>query len=116
MMRVRSKSIEAQFHAEMLAVYDSCAALGFRPVLLRRMIILKGGANAARELIFQPGATGLERLAEMQKSEMSMEAIMTRPEFQALFSALEIKEATKRLAGTAQGRSRGRLIARVTTT
>ena len=114
-MRIRTNDIEAQFHSEMLAVYDNCAALGFRPVLLRRMIILKGGVKAARELIFQPGATGLEKLAEAQKSHLSMEAVMTRPQFQPLFSALEIKEASKRLAGTANGRSRGRLVARVTT-
>lgn len=114
-MRSPVQNIEAQFHTEMLAIYDHCAALGFRPVVLRRMVILKGGVKAARELIFQPGATGLERLVEVQKSQLSMEAIMTRPEFRPLFSALEIKEAVKRLEGTAKGRSRGRLVAKVTT-
>jgi len=112
---IRGKSIEMQFHSEMLAVYDACAALGFRPVLLRRMVILKGGVKAARELIFQPGATGLERLAQAGKAEMAMEGLMTHPRFLPLFSASEIAEAKRRLRGTGSGgRSRGRRNAEVT--
>ncbi|MDX3926592.1 MAG: hypothetical protein QHC90_12425 [Shinella sp.] len=77
-------SLEAGFHRELLGLYDRCAALGFRPVLLRRYVVLHGGATAARELVFKPGTTGLERLMDLGKPELSMEAIMLRPEYQAL--------------------------------
>jgi hypothetical protein len=112
-----SKTLQAKFHGEMLALYDHCAAIGFRPVLFRGLVILKGGVEAARELVFKPGTTGLERLIEAKKTELSMEAMMTRPEYRALFAPLEIKEATKRLEGSAtRERSRGRLTAAVTNT
>lgn len=111
------KSLAAKFHDEMLALYDHCAAIGFRPVLFRRQVILKGGVAAARELVFMPGTTGLERLIEAKKTELSMEAAMMRAEYRTLFTPLEIKEAAKRLEGSAtRERSRGRLTPTVTHT
>ncbi|MDO9417923.1 hypothetical protein [Pararhizobium sp.] len=98
-----------KFHAEMLALYDMCAGLGFRPVLFRRAVVLKGGVNAAKELVFKPGTTGLERLIELGRKDISMEAAMLRPEYRALFEPLELKEAEKCLAGSGRERSRGRL-------
>lgn len=110
-----SKTLQAKFHGEMLALYDHCARIGFRPVLFRRLVILKGGVEAARELVFKPGTTGLERLIEAGKTELSMEAAMTRQEYRGLFAPLEIKEAAKRLEGGAmRERSRGRLTATIT--
>ena len=41
---------EADFHKEMLGLYDRFADLGFRPALLRRFVVLNGGVKAAREL------------------------------------------------------------------
>lgn len=112
-----TKALQAKFHGEMLALYDHCARIGFRPVLFRRLVVLKGGVEAARELVFKPGTTGLERLIEAGKTELSMEAAMTRPDYRVLFTPLEIKEAAKRLEGIAtRERSRGRLTATVTHT
>ncbi|WP_068953305.1 hypothetical protein [Pararhizobium polonicum] len=111
------KTLAAKFHGEMLALYDHCARFGFRPVLFRRLVILKGGVEAAKELVFKPGTTGLERLVEAKKTELSMEAAMMRPEYRTLFTPLELKEAAKRLEGSAiRERSRGRLTATVTNT
>lgn len=105
------------FHADMLALYDACAAFGFRPVLFRRLVILNGGVAAAKELVFKPGTTGLERLVAAGKPELSMEAAMTRDEYRGLFTPLEIREAEKRLEGSAsRERSRGRLTATATHT
>ncbi|MDR6757884.1 5-methylcytosine-specific restriction protein A [Mycoplana sp. BE70] len=105
---------EDQFHQAMLALYDACAALGFRPVLFRRYVILNGGVAAAKELIFKPGTTGLERLVDLGRTELSMEATMLQPDFQALFSHDELKEARQRLANANRSRSRGRLTAQPT--
>ncbi|TAA60890.1 MULTISPECIES: hypothetical protein [unclassified Shinella] len=105
---------EGRFHKEMMALYDRFATLGFRPVLLRRFVLLNGGVGAAKELVFKPGTTGLERLLDAGKPELSMEAMMLRPEYRDLFSELELKEATQRLASASRSRSRGRLQAQPT--
>lgn len=102
---------EQRFHQAMLALYDACATLGFRPVLFRRYVILNGGVAAAKELVFKPGTTGLERLIDLGRTELSMEAAMLQPDFQPLFSADELKEARERLANANRSRSRGRLTA-----
>lgn len=112
--RTASPAVEARFHKEMMGLYDSFAALGFRPVLLRRHVLLNGGVAAARELVFKPGTTGLERLLDAGKAELSMEAMMLRSEYQGLFSELELKEASQRLASATRSRSRGRLQAQPT--
>ena len=105
---------EGRFHKEMMALYDRFATLGFRPVLLRRCVTLNGGVAAAKELVFNPGTTGLERLLDAGKPELSMEALMLQPEYQPLFSDQELKEASQRLANSARSRSRGRLQAQPT--
>ena len=107
--RSAAPGVEARFHTEMMDLYDRFAALGFRPVLLRRFVLLNGGVAAAKELVFKPGTTGLERLLDAGTPELSMEALMLRPEYQGLFSELELKEATQRLASASRSRSRGRL-------
>lgn len=104
--RTAGPAVEARFHKEMLALYERFAALGFRPVLLRRFVLLNGGVAAAKELVFKPGTTGLERLLDAGKPELSMEALMLHPEYQPLFSDLELKEATQRLANATRFRSR----------
>ncbi|WP_337181210.1 hypothetical protein [Shinella sp.] len=105
---------EARFHREMLGLYERFSELGFRPVLLRRFVLLNGGVAAARDLVFKPGTTGLERLLDAGKPELSMEALMLHPEYRGLFSELELKEATQRLASATRSRSRGRLQAQPT--
>lgn len=108
------KSLNAEFHAAMLALYDRCAAIGFRPALLRRSVILKGGVNAAKEAVFISGQTGLERLSAAGQAEFSMEAMMLQSLYRPLFAPAELKEAEKRFAGNTNGRARGRLIAQAT--
>ena len=112
--RSASPALEARFHKEMMGLYERFAALGFRPVLLRRFVLLNGGVAAAKELVFNPGTTGLERLLDAGKPELSMEALMLQPEYQPLFSDLELKEASQRLASATRSRSRGRLQAQPT--
>lgn len=109
-----SKGAGDRFHKAMLSLYDVCATLGFRPVLFRRYVILNGGVAAAKELVFKPGTTGLERLIDLGKTEISVEATMLQPDFQHLFSAEELKEARERLANVNRSRSRGRLTAHPT--
>ena len=113
--RGAATNAEARFHAEMTGLYDRCAALGFRPVLLRRYVVLNGGVKAARDLVFKPGTTGLERLLDLGRPELSMEAAMLKPEYRGLFTEAELKQAAERLANAGRSRSRGRLQAAPTT-
>ncbi|MDQ0318331.1 hypothetical protein QO002_000469 [Pararhizobium capsulatum DSM 1112] len=108
MKRVTGK-LEGEFHQEMLAIYDRCAKIGFRPVLLRRFVLLKGGVAAARALLEQPGTTGLERLQQHGMAAISMEALILDPRYELLFTAQERKLATTLLAARTASRSRGRL-------
>lgn len=107
-------SPNAQFHSAMLALYDRCAEIGFRPVLLRRYVILKGGVGAAKEMVFMSGQTVLERLSAKGQADVSMEAMMLQGAYRPLFAPAELKEAEKRLAGNTSGRARGRRIAQPT--
>lgn len=68
----------------------------------------------AKELVFNPGTTGLERLLNAGKPELSMEALMLRPDYRDLFTDLELKEAAQRLENAPRRRSRGRLEAKPT--
>ncbi len=108
-MKRMAGSLEAEFHQYMLAIYDLCAGIGFRPVLLRRFVLLHGGVAAARKLLEQPGTTGLERLQQHGIAKASMEALILRPEFQSLFTPQERKLASTLLAARTLSRSRGRL-------
>lgn len=112
--RQAASGAEARFHKEMMGLYDRFATLGFRPVLLRRFVLLKGGVATAKELIFNPGTTGLERLLDAGKPELSMEALMLHPDYRDLFTDLELKEAAQRLENAPRRRSRGRLEAKPT--
>lgn len=105
----RAGSPEADFHRDMLAIYDLCAKAGFRPVLLRRLVLLQGGVAAARALLEQPGQTGLERLQQQGRAEASMEALMLKPQYEGLFTPQERKLAASLLAARTLSRSRGRL-------
>lgn len=106
---IKNRSSEKAFHDELMGLYDECAKLGFRPVLLRRYVLLNGGVKAAKELVFKPGTTGFERLLDLGKTELSLEARMLKSDYRGLFTPEEIKEATQRLASKSRSRSRGRL-------
>ena len=108
-MKTATRGLDQRFHEEVLGLYDRCAALGFRPVLLRRYMVLNGGVAAAKDLVFKPGTTGLERLLDLGKAEMSLEATMLKPDYAPLFTQPELKEARQRLESGGRARSRGKL-------
>jgi len=108
-MKQMTGKLEADFHRDMLAIYDLCAKVGFRPVLLRRFVLLNGGVVAARKLLEQPGTTGLDRLQQNGMTEASMEALILKPQYEPLFTAQERKLAATLLAARTPSRSRGRL-------
>lgn len=86
-----------QFHREMLAVYDECAKIGYKPIEFRRMVLQYRGVQAAKRLIHKPETSGLALLAELGCLDLSMERLMTKPEYADLFTDAELTTARFRL-------------------
>lgn len=61
-----------------------------------------GGLNTAHRLLELPASTGLERLVECRRPDLSVEALVLRREFAPLFNADERAEAGARLAEALQ--------------
>lgn len=91
------EATQKRFHTDMLAIYDKCAAIKYRPIIFRRMVLKHKGYEAAKRLIRQPETSGLSRLIAEGKPEWSMEHLMLQPEYASGFSDIELREAAKRL-------------------
>ena len=89
--------LEDEFHVEMLAIYDKCRAIGYRPNEFRNMVLKHGGVQAAKRLINRPETSGLAELALRNKLELSMENLMSRERYHPLFTNEEIATAASRL-------------------
>lgn len=95
-MTQSGEALRAKFHQEMLATYDRCAEIGYRPTAFLATVRQHGGVEAAKRLIASPETSGLAELALRGRLDLSMEALMTRPEYQGLFTADEVKAAANR--------------------
>lgn len=93
-----TKNLEDEFHRDMLGVYEKCAEHGYRPTQFRSLVETLGGTAAARHLLASPETSGLAKLMLMGLSEFSMEALVTKDRYQALFSQKERDIAQARLA------------------
>lgn len=95
---MRTKGLEAEFHRSMLNIYDAAAELGFRPVRFLRMVHVHGGVETARRLLSGSLAqSGLTRLWELERLDISMEALVLRERWHRLFSDAERQVARGRL-------------------
>jgi hypothetical protein len=88
------------FHQAMLSVYDrvSAACPGYRPTYFLRMVVERGGRDAARALLAgQQVSDGFTELWDRHRLDLSMEALVLEPRWSPLFSAAELAEARRRL-------------------
>ena len=91
-------SLEGAFHRAMLNIYDTAAEVGFRPIRFRRMVQKHGGVEAARRLLSGPEApSGLTTLWELERLDISMEALVVQERWKPLFSDEERQAARDRL-------------------
>lgn len=95
-----SSAVEAAFDQAMLDIYSLAGrATGYWAGYFLRSVRKDGGPEAARKLLWKSGTSaGFERLKEEGRLDLSMEALMLRPEFRELFSAEERARASERLA------------------
>ena len=92
-------SLEAEFHRAMLNIYDAAAKLGYRPTRFVQMVHEHGGVAAAKRLLSGPVAqSGLTTLWELERLDISMEALVVQERWQPLFSDAERQAARDRLS------------------
>jgi len=95
-----SSAAEAQFDQAMLDIYSLAGReTGYWAGYFLRAVRKDGGLETARKLLWKTGTSrGFERLKEEGRLDLSMEALMLRPEFRELFSEAELERAADRLA------------------
>ena len=93
-------TVEERFHASMLDIYWLAGdATGYWASYFLRGVRNKGGLTEARDLLHKTGTSpGFERLKAEGRLDLSMEAIVIRPEYVSLFAPTEIGLARDRLA------------------
>ncbi len=91
--------IEATFHQDMLNIYEKSVEIGYRPSYFLRMVNEHGGVEAAHRLLASDTSTkGFQRLLELERLDLTAEALILKPEYATLFSEEEREKARKRLA------------------
>jgi hypothetical protein len=95
-----ASTTEERFHEAMLEIYWLAGgATGYWANYFLRSVRDKGGLSAARELLDKTGTSpGFARLTAERRLDLSMEALVLRPEFSTLFTPAEIEIARARLA------------------
>jgi hypothetical protein len=91
-------NLEAAFHQAMLDGYEQLAKLGYRATYFLRMVQELGGVQAARQLISQEAMTeGFTRIWELNRLDLSAEALVLKPEYRELFTVEERQRARQNL-------------------
>ena len=82
----------------MVAIYHKATEFGYRPTYLLNIISERGGLAAARQLL-RPGdpASGLWRLCQEGRLDISVEALVLCDRWRPLFTDEELAEADRRL-------------------
>ena len=93
-----TEHLEAKFHQAMVNIYHDAAALGYRPTYFLQMVSIHGGVSAAKRLLqATEHQSGLTRLYELGRLDISAEALVLDERWQPLFSDEERKTARERL-------------------
>ena len=93
-----TEQLEAVFHEAMVDIYHTAASLGYRPTYFLRMVSEHGGVSAARRLLrAAERQSGLTRLRELDRLDISVEALVLQERWKVLFSDKERRQARERL-------------------
>ena len=93
------EKLKKKFEAEMVQIYTTAKEeCGYNATRFLQMIGEKGGLAAAKTLIGRQGGTdGFARLWECHRLDLSVEAHVLKPEYEALFTEEERKLCRDRL-------------------
>ena len=105
-------ALELRFHDAMLDVFtlagaatrrvrtDGSVARGYWASRFLQAVRRRGGPDYARQLMRAKGTTeGFKRLAEEDRLDLTVEALVLRPEFKDLFTDADRMEAARRIGG-----------------
>ena len=94
----RLMTIEEQFHQEMLRISDQAKEFRYYPSYFLRMVGEQGGLGAAKQLLKgNEMSSGLMRLWEQKRLDVSVEALILREPWASLFTDEEKASARERL-------------------
>jgi hypothetical protein len=90
---------ERNFHEAMLGIYRRAKVeAGYNATRFLGMVVERGGLETARYLLHAPTVSeGYAALWERKRLDLTAEAMILRPEWQALFSDVERRIAVNRL-------------------
>lgn len=90
--------MEARFHRAMAKIYEDAKKEGYTASYFLRMLSEHGGVETARRLVdSDTPSEGFTRLWMMKRLDLSVEALILKPEWQSLFGDEERKRAQVRL-------------------
>jgi hypothetical protein len=107
--------LEKELETELLAIYDKCATIGYRPTYFKRMLISsnphfnKGPVGTVRHLMAGNASadSGFRRLIEADKLGWTVEwLIAMNPKWWPLFPEWVVKEAKARVNDETKGNSK----------
>jgi len=91
--------IEKTFDQDMVKTYQEAVKIGYRPARFLQMLNESGGVATARIILAQPNTTdGFATLWEKKRLDLSVEALVLKPEYIPLFSDEDRAKARARLA------------------
>lgn len=92
-------TLEYKFHEDMNNIYFTAKKeLKYNASRFIQLVSKEGGLRAAKQLISKSGGTyGFEVLWENNRLDLSVEALVIRPEYQELFTEVEREVCRQRL-------------------
>lgn len=87
-----------QFNDAMVNLYKEAAKIGYRANQFFHMVNENGGVETAHLLLAKEPTEGFTKLWEKKRLDLSVEALVLKPQFASLFDEIEQENARKRLA------------------
>lgn len=92
------RDLSERFESKLWETAKTATAIGCSSHIFERMLRQHGGVQTAKRLIASGDIqNGFERLAELDRLDLSLEQIMLNPEFAPLFTPEELEAAKWRL-------------------
>lgn len=89
-------ALEQAFETRIRAAVQECHRIGYHPSDFEGMLANASAVRVAERLVTSGDLqSGLKRLAQLNRLDLSVESIMLEPEFHALFTNVEIRKAAQ---------------------